>query len=388
MRATLATLFAATFLLLAGAGPAFAAPEPSPSATSRTNPEYWTVVGYDSGKLTYVRVKSSGDRLTADVSDMNIDTKCAFDWLYNPNDSIRINLLEQGCATLLPGKGTAEEKEAQKRAPSPGATTTKPGPPPGSASGPNDDSGPDVVGAVGGWIGDHWEVLLSTLLGVGSLSWTVWTFYNRRIRVVLIGAPAAGKTGLWTALKEGRSPGNLTPTVGQSAPTPMEPIPFGKYTLYPAVTDIAGAEPGRVLDELEHSRSFRWKRKLVLVVVVAPTAKDGATGADPFDRAFIDVQKGYMSLPRGIVGSRNKRRRPDLVLLFISKFDLVANVRPDDSAGEADRVRVLRAFSEHENLLRSICRAKSVPFHAVVGSSTRGWGMDDLRRRLQAVIKP
>jgi hypothetical protein len=76
------------------------------------------------------------------------------------------------------------------------------------------------------------------------------------------------------------------------------------------------------------------------------------------------------------------------VLLFISKFDLVTNVRPDDSAGEADRVRVVRAFADHENLLHSVCRDKSVPFHTVVGSATRGWGMDDLRRRLQGVIKP
>lgn len=378
LRAPLALILAAFSLLVATVEPARAAPTPA----STPDLEYYQIVAYDpaTGRLTYIGLAAAGPRKTVDLSDMTLDVKCANRWVYDPSDSLRISLLEKGCARLLPGKGTAEEKAAESHAPGAGSNSST------SASQPGRST--EFLNGVLPWLSANWLNLLGLFLGIASLGWTVWFIYNRRVRVVLIGAPSAGKTGLWKALKDGTAEPRLRPSIGASRPVPLEPIPFGKYTLYPSITDTAGGEPWLALDELERSRSFRWKRKLVLIVVASPISVERPAGTTiRFDREFIDLQKGYINLPRAIIGAKKRRRRPDLVVFFISKFDLLAKVSPDDSAAANERGEVKRMFADHEKLLRTVCNNKSVPFTTVIGSAARGWGIDEVKKKLQGVIK-
>ncbi|MEV0900990.1 GTPase domain-containing protein [Actinoplanes sp. NPDC049802] len=372
---------------LVTAAPAIAE-APTPQPTSRTDVERRTVVYYDpkTGKLRYTLVAPSGDPAEVDVSDMRIDPACAFYYYWSPNGNIRISLLRQGCATLLPGKGTPEEQEAQQQAPKPSASASA-----GPAAAGQGETPSDTWPKVRTWLAGNWLDALGVVLAIGfgitGLGWYVSRRDRRKVRVLLAGAPSAGKSGLWRAMKDGTAPSGLRPSVGRSVPAKLDPIPFGTYTLYPAVTDTAGSEPWVVLDEMGIRRN-RKRQKLVLVVVASPVSGDNrvSTPGD-FDDAFIKRQEGYMSLPRGIIGSADKYRRPDLVVFFVSKFDLVSAVAPTDSTATGARQKVTAAFREHARLLDSVCRDKGVPYQFVIGSATEGWGIDTVTKKLQGVIK-
>ncbi|GLY21842.1 GTPase domain-containing protein [Micromonospora sp. NBRC 101691] len=380
-----AAVLVALLSALVTAAPA-AAEAPTPQATSKSDVERLVVVHYDpkTGKLRYTRVAPSGDPTEVNVSDMRIDPACAFDYYWYPNRNIRISLLRQGCATLLPGKGTAEEQEAQRLAPKPSVSASA------DPAGPGETPS-DTWPKVRAWLADNGLDALGVVLAIGfgitGFRWYISRRDNRKVRVLLAGAPSAGKSGLWRALKDGTAPSGLTPSVGKSTPAKLDPIPFGPYTLYPAVTDTAGSEPWLVLDEMGIRRS-RKRQKLVLVVVASPVSGNNRVSTPgEFDDAFIERQQGYMSLPRGIIGSADKHRRPDLVIFFVSKFDLVSAVAPADSTATGARQKVTAAFREHAKLLDSVCRDRGVPYQFVIGSATEGWGIDTITKKLQGVIK-
>lgn len=345
-------------------------PDPYPS------PGYVVVVDIDqkSNKIAYRRL-APGKVVIVDVSDMKIDTECMENVIWSDGQPLRLSLLERGCAYLLPGKGTQEEQAAD------------PGPPTDDQEG-SAWSWPSVWASIKTWSRENWQFIVGTTIGVGGLAWVLWFIYHRRVRVLLLGAPGAGKTDLWTALKDGAAPdSNATPTIGRSQPHELEPINWGsKHTLYPEAIDSSGTEPWHVRDQLQRSRyTLRWRRKMVLIIVLAPTPKNsGQAGVDPVESSYIHQQHGYMSLPRAIIGTKYRRQRPHLVIVFVTKLDLLETLASNHNSGAGQRLRAV--FAPHRDLVEGLCREKGVPFHFAVGSSQQGWGVEDIRKQFTKVL--
>jgi hypothetical protein len=220
-------------------------------------------------------------------------------------------------------------------------------------------------------------------------------FYRRRIDIIIAGAAAAGKTGLWRAWKDEYSLGasgqiaDLAPTSGIQR-AGIEKVMLEKWTLQPTLIDAGGAEPWHVLAGIQGTKGFkgviRRRRKRVLLYVVAPCVDEEVASRDPFDESYIAKQEGYTSLPMALIRQPDRKARPHLVVMFATKFDLLSNISPRDSDGkQVEKMAV--TFKQHRELVESTCNAAKVPFTWIVGSAKRGWGIDQLRISLAKVIK-
>lgn len=239
--------------------------------------------------------------------------------------------------------------------------------------------------------------LLSLIVGILGLSWVanrinqiILTRYERQIRIVICGATSAGKTDLWIAWKASAAPrSDSGPTVGFQTSI-SDPLPYGKFTLLPAITDIAGTEPWLLTRQLRgdgnlsYSKSKRIKR--ILVFVVAPCRQNTIQPENSYDQSYIAEQKGYAYLPMAIIAGDNTLARPDMVIMFISKFDLISKVGPQDTNGVRARQNTEKVFREHRRLIEAACGRRGTLFTCIVGSAKEGWGIPELRDKVREVV--
>lgn len=336
----------------------------------------------DPGKLRVVRVETSKDEII-DVGGLDVDIACARKWQFRGTPdaaSIRVDLLELGCAKLTSATPAEAEKaaEAKGKKDKAGIWSTSAAPPPA----------PNPAG-VGGWSRfvswtvQNWLALLGLLLAIISVPWLAkgidrWR-HRWRVDVLLTGLPGAGKTDLWTAWRDNMAPkADAKPTTAITTSTSLRPVRYGEFTMDPCVVDGAGSDPASMLNSIRRSR--RRNRRVIVFVISARrqnTANDVA-----YDHEFVVEQRGYANFPRAILGARDKRLRPRLVVLFLTKFDLLSSHDPWDSNSENVRVKAEQTFGEVIRAMRKDCQNAGVPFQFIIGSSKRGWGIQDLRDRV------
>jgi hypothetical protein len=341
-----------------------------------------------------------GETVSVDVSDLQVDFDCVDNSVFSAENtpaSMRIILIRSGCATLLPDKGTADEQAAQAEVrpePVPGAVETPTAESPSSSSG--EESGLNrlfttltawVSGIVNFIVGNYqWiiGILVTIFLGATYQQW----HKTKHVRVILAGAPSAGKTDFWTALSKDSQPNSGGEATVGSKSELLAPLEMGKKILYPIAVDAAGGQPERVLDEIRSPRTIRrWRQKLMLVIVVSPLPEDTPLSADPYDELFIQQQIGYLSFPRALVRTKHASKRPHAVILFVSKFDLLSPNPPADTAAEQLNRELRSRFSEHRHLIEGACTEVNVPFEFIVGSAKRGWGVDEARKALWKSVR-
>ena len=71
-------------------------------------------------------------------------------------------------------------------------------------------------------------------------------------------------------------------------------------------------------------------------------------------------------------------KKPRIILLYISKFDLFSPYHPNDSNSEKITEQVELLFSDHIAFIESEAKKMGVPFKLVVGSSTKKWHTKEL----------
>jgi len=308
-----------------------------------------------------------------DVSGLIVDFDCAKDIGFQSPESVRIQLLQNGCAELVSDSPIPAEAAAQESARSDGV-------------GQWDGGLPARLGEFLGWLILNWRDVLPWVglaIGVFSLPWVARAIdrhrakrFERDIHAVLAGSTGAGKTDLWIAWRDDTAPNsNSVPTVGVKRSERAEAVAYGRYSLFPYITDAAGSEPWQIARQL---RLVPRKAKKVLIIVVAPCAQN-TTPDREFDAEYIAEQKGYLNLPRSILGGGEVAARPDLVVMFATKFDLLSDVGPTDSNGAATRKLVEKEFSDHRSLVEGQCKKAKIPFAWIVGSAKTGWGVRELR---------
>lgn len=165
-------------------------------------------------------------------------------------------------------------------------------------------------------------------------------------------------------------------------------IPKGKFEILPELADIPGAAFGTVWDSLLGSYNH------ALVTVVAPQKFNGVQDgqvkiidiATNFDQRYVDIQLGYMQayVEGGLGASATKK--PRVLIMFVSKFDLYSKLPPYDSAAEKIKEKVLDIFADHINSARSAAKKAGVPFELIVGSSVEKWNTGQVLEAVTTVL--
>ncbi|MFI7120756.1 hypothetical protein [Amycolatopsis sp. NPDC049868] len=383
-RSTACTLLLALLFSLTGSldrSTAAASETSTPSTPSKlSRPPYVQFDTLDDpGKLRAVRVETSKDEII-DVAGLDVDIACARKWQFKgtpDSASIRVDLLELGCAKLASANPVEAEKAAEAKAKqdkvgfwsTPSAATSTPRP-----------SGIGTWSRFTDWVAQNWLALLGLLLAIVSVPWLAkgidrWR-HRWRVDVLLTGVPGAGKTDLWTAWRDNMAPkADAKPTTAITPSNSLRPVRYGDYTMEPCVIDGAGSDPASMLNSIRRSRR---RNRRVIVFVVSARRQNTATGA-AYDHDFVAEQRGYSNFPRAILGAQDKRLRPRLAVLFLTKFDLLSSHGPWDSNSETVRLKAEQTFDEVIRAMRKDCQTAEVPFHFIIGSSKRGWGIQDLR---------
>jgi hypothetical protein len=322
-----------------------------------------------------------------DISGLYVDLGCVENARLSNVSDIRAELLKQGCARIVGAPTDAAEQTAQAQA---------------KANHIGLWSQPSGAGKFVQWVKTHklisipsigllLAVLASPLLWL-LFRWIIKVFFRRKVNIIITGAASAGKTGLWMAWKDEYNAGEISgipPTAGTHR-AKIEPVMLDKWTLQPALIDVAGAEPYNVLQGIQSPRGLkgvvvRQRTKRVLLYVVAPTPEETKANGSPFDASYIAMQKGYAHLPVAIIGQHNPSIRPDLVIMFATKFDLLSDKEPTNSNPKANEM--VTAFRSHRELVESTCKRANIPFRWIIGSAKNNWNIGLLRKSLWEVIK-
>ncbi|MCW6005243.1 GTPase domain-containing protein [Micromonospora sp. CPCC 205371] len=342
-------------------------------ATIKDEPGHVVAINLSDGSKLAVVSKGPVTTGTVDVSGLNVDLKCAQKLRFSSPEEVRTTLLRKGCAAIVDSTVVAEN-EAEDAAKKdrigrwdPGVWTR--------AKWFLERNWIDVTGIVLGILGLTW---------IGKLAARLWARRNeRRAHVILLGLPGSGKTDLWIAWRDDSAPrSDSAPTVGVKRSSDLTPVIYGKYTLMPRVVDAAGSEPWHVINQLNDAP---WRSKRILVFVVGPRPEP-SSNSHAFSHDYVVEQKGYASLPRAVLGSNSLYKKPHLVVMFASKFDLVSNSPPGDTSSQNARSQVDDTFREHRNLLQNVCKRHGIPFVWIVGSAKRGWGVGELRDSIRRVV--
>lgn len=338
-----------------------------------------------------------------DVSGLSVNLGCARSAHFPNISDIRVDLLKQGCARIVGKPQNLVEKnaEAQAKTKHLGIWAVK-NTPTQSSKASADHKSASLLKAITRWIAKHKLISASSiglLVAILASPWlialvrlAVEFFHKRKVRILIAGIRSVGKTGLWIAWKNeytGGSAGQISgldPSV-KPQQAKLQPIELTKWRLEPTLIDTPGAQPWHVINSIRRSagpKSAARRARRVLLYVVAPCPDEQKTSTDPFDRDYVAKQEGYAHLPMAIIGQRDPRIRPDLVVMFANKFDLLSDVRPKDSNG-TDAAQMALAFASHRELIEKACNEASVPFSWIIGSAWRDWGIDDLRKSLARV---
>jgi hypothetical protein len=325
------------------------------------------------------------------VIGLDVDMGCAGKQAFDSSQDIRIELLNDGCARLVGATRDPQEEQAQQAAKSAGKGIWSP------------SIGAKIArlwAAFLRWLARNWLTILAVISFLLALASVPWFFkwseqrkiekYQRRVRIVLAGVGGAGKTDLWIAWRDGLAPkSDSAPTVG-TKPSIANPVRYGEFTLLPTVVDVGGPEPWelarqlKIMDETAGARRGHIRR--ILVFVLSPCPQNRINGSSPIDEDYIAQQKGYASLPMAIVGGDDVSIRPHMVIMFVSKFDLVSTVAPWDTNGTTAREDIEKRFREHRRLIEAACGRHGVRFTSVIGSAKTGWGVSELQNAIREVI--
>jgi hypothetical protein len=200
---------------------------------------------------------------------------------------------------------------------------------------------------------------------------------QRKIDALIIGMAAAGKTAFVEAWRESNVSEddllNLNPTISPATVGHSTPIPFGRYEIYPYVTDTPGSNPGIVLDEIIGNR--RHIRKTVWIIVLAPVQLNRHPVSTRFDDSYILQQQGYVDSFVSAVLTARSITKPRLVVAFISKFDLYSTAPPNDTSSASARQALETAFAPHLTAIKDACATQDITYRLIVGSSVKRWSI-------------
>jgi hypothetical protein len=378
-----------------------ATPTPTPFRSSEFSDAY----GLENNGNTLDIAAGTEYDYQVDVSGLDVNLACVKN-NYVTVKSARVDILRLGCAKIIGSPRNSAEESAQAYAQ---ANHLGVWAPVSSASATPSSSAPSTVsptpgtsvrrgpwfGAVFHWLGAHISLVLA-ILSCPVIIWLVRRFsiflHKRKVNIIIVGVVAAGKTVLWTRWRELYDP-SPQPSFSR-VEARIEPVELRKWTLLPTVIDTPGTQPEHLLSEVLRtrgiSRAVRSRTKHVLVQVLSPCRDDaprkGADFAVP-DTHYVAEQLGYTeSLPLALARQQDPRIKLDMVIMFVTKFDLFSDANPKDSPRAAlNDIELM--FKKHQKIMRDACKGSDIPFTWIIGSSKKEWGIEDLKKSINRIIQ-
>jgi signal recognition particle receptor subunit beta len=202
-------------------------------------------------------------------------------------------------------------------------------------------------------------------------------YIQRRTDVLIIGEPSVGKTALYKRLLdpsvERQELAGLTPSSQEARGVRNRFVPWGRFEMYPRLTDVPGNKFSSVWDRMLKGSSH------ALVVVLSPTKRQNLTGGlNSEDQKYMTLQLGYVqAYIQGGLGSR-VTKKPKILVVFINKFDLFSKHPAGDSAASADKSKVDELFAEHIAACNLAAKSASLPIRVIVGSVLENWNCTEV----------
>lgn len=359
------------------------------------------------GKIIYYEYEySSLGKKEIDISNLELWSQLnnsdeIYDLIFwgEGNEFLRTLLLSRGYAKIIdPRFASNEEIDAQTNAQTSNLRIWKLAlRPTATPALPDINTNNPILGKLskinwGLWGGYAWQGFL-ILMGGGFVVWLVqelvkWLkreLRQRRFSLLIIGEASSGKTAL---LKTWVNPNVskreiLSTQKSRSTNKEVKPsvITRGRFEITPKMTDVPGSKPSSVLDELQDSLNKG------LVVVIAPFEKNGSPDYETtqllkipadIDMKYIHVQLGYIqSLVAAVLGAKNTKK-PSIIVLYISKFDLFSKLHPADSAAANVRRQIETLFLEHIDNLKAASKKAGIRFEVVIGSPAEKWNTKEV----------
>ncbi len=362
---------------------------------------------YDQYSLTQTQREDLSDLILSDkiIGKTVLPSSLNLFWSQKPD--FKLMLLSVGLARLKNFDAASEEyRVAQETAKKEGKgdweKPSEPAQSPSTATTPSrrstptpDESpeGPSVISQIGtnlyNWGKALWDWIVSPLgimsaISAAALAYLYRRFYiQRRLRLLIIGEPSAGKTALYLRLL---NPGIEEETILKLGPTPALQkmvgrnfIPHGKYEIHPRLTDVPGGTPAYVWDELT-GFWFRWFwNPHALVVTLATTIEKSSNGdSKSKSQSYLDTQLGYVrAFIEGAMGAR-RTRKPKAIILYLNKFDLFSSLPPTDTTAGPRREQFKHIFADHISSAELAAKKAGIKFHVVIGSALKNWNCEEL----------
>jgi GTPase SAR1 family protein len=210
-------------------------------------------------------------------------------------------------------------------------------------------------------------------------------YIQRRIRLLIIGEPFSGKTALLMSLVNSSiEKEEIFKLTGQSSGVTEKErqgfIPRGKFEIYPSISDIPGHFYGTVWDKF-----FKEYNHAIIIVISA--FKENGRNSDgsirlldsykDIDQKYIHIQLGSMKAYIGGVASKFTKK-PKILILYISKFDLFSEFPPEDSSSQKTKQVLEELFSEHIEFAAKTAKDIGIPFKLIFGSAIEKWNTDKM----------
>jgi hypothetical protein len=240
-----------------------------------------------------------------------------------------------------------------------------------------------------------WKELVAAGLIGGVLSFTIRWIYRRfwvrrRVIVSVIGLKGSGKSSVLARIKNP----NLTeeaivkmsPTVAAETFDVRKPIPIGRYEVYARLHDNPGESWGAFFQSL--SKKGRFGTNIALLVL-APTDELDATVENWRKEKYIVEQVG---LAKGLIGGSLEAigiHRPDLVIIYLNKFDLISQHNSEDSSSRQKVSEFREVFSPFLSLKAIAIHDRKSPtpiVRIVVGSALKDWGSKAIMSAIEEVL--
>lgn len=217
---------------------------------------------------------------------------------------------------------------------------------------------------------------------------------RRRVYLIFLGPQSTGKTWLWTRIINPKVSRQTLEQIKQSPRRDLlkgpRPEVMGRYEVRPIYIDLPGGKPGEHLMELLTNKRLR-PRKHVWIITLSTTPRQDVTKdsseTDKVDRDYISEQRGYIALPLAVLQAR-KIRRPAMVIVAITKFDLFADREPNDPSSEPARIFLAQLFAEHIKRIKNECAGRKVPYALEFCSALVGWSVPDLSHDIRDALFP
>ena len=254
------------------------------------------------------------------------------------------------------------------------------------------------------WVGTLLKILLGAFAAFSGYEFFTFIgdwFRRYRVTLILLGEPASGKSWLWHKLLDSNFSERDLEKLGRNPDVQSgrgDLMVGGLYTVVPQFVDLPGRQTGEQLSKLIDRRRFRFIRfllvpqKRIWIIFLAPVGDAGAPVSEggsglvgTMDPKYVAEQLGYLALPEGVLASKDTPK-PEMVIMCISKFDMFSAFPPDDSQSKPAAQKLESDFRDHITRIKRACATKGVPFEVLLTSARKGWGVDDVQRRIHTAL--